>query len=70
MKHLMKNKNLALLVAGIIFIIVAAIHATRLVNQTIIFFGAYIVPMWVSKVGFIVAVILASWMFVARSAKK
>ena len=66
----MKNKDLALLIAGIIFALVAILHLYRLTYQVVIFFGTYMVPIWVSLPGFIVALLLSIWMFVARSAKR
>lgn len=62
----MKNQKLALLVAGIIFALVALLHLYRLTYHTIVFIGPYMVPIWVSLVGFIVSLFLCIWMFAAR----
>lgn len=62
------NKNTALIVAGIIFTIVAFIHLIRLIFQWEIIINAFVIPMWFSGLGLIIAAILAIWMFIARRA--
>ena len=60
------NKNTALMVAGIIFAVVALAHALRLFYAVEIIAAGYMIPMWVSWVGFVVAFILCGLMFMAR----
>lgn len=57
------DKTIALTVAGIIFTFVAAIHLYRLIVHIEIIVSGYVVPMSASYVGFVIAVILAIWMF-------
>lgn len=66
----MKNQKLALLFAGIIFALVAVAHLLRLTYHTIVFVGPYMVPVWVSLVGFVISLFLSIWMFCARGCKK
>lgn len=63
----MLGKNNALLVAGIVFAIVALLHLYRLIDSTVVFIGPYLLPMWVSLVGLMVAILLAIWMLIARN---
>lgn len=60
------NKNSALLIAGIVFGFVSLMHLLRAVFTVSITIGSYIIPIWVSWVGFIVAFILSVIMFTAR----
>lgn len=60
------NKNFALTVAGIVFTIVAIVHLLRLLFSWEILIGGYVIPMWFSILGLIIAAILAIWMFIAR----
>lgn len=59
------NKNLALVVAGIIFSIVALIHLLRLVYQFQIVVGDTVLSMQTSVFGLIIGLLLAFWMFAA-----
>jgi hypothetical protein len=63
------NRKLPLVVAGIIFSLVALIHLLRLLYQWEITIGGAIVPMTFSCAGLVVAALLAIWMFVAAKAK-
>lgn len=55
----------ALIVAGVIFSLVSLLHVLRWYFKIEVIFGGYVIPMWVSGVGFIIALILATWMFTA-----
>jgi hypothetical protein len=59
------NKTTPLIVAGIIFSLVALLHLLRLIFQFEVTIAASAVPMWVSIVGLIVPTLLAIWMFMA-----
>lgn len=60
------NKNMALLIAGIVFSIVSLLHLLRLLFAVEIIMGGYMIPMWVSWLGLVVTFILALIMFAAR----
>ena len=60
------NKNAALLIAGIIFDVVSLMHLLRIWLTVKITIADYVVPMWTSWVGFIVAFILSLVMFMVR----
>lgn len=59
-------KETALLVAGVIFLAVSAMHLLRFILKIELKVGAFIVPLWLSLVGFIVPLLLAIWMFKSR----
>lgn len=59
------NKRMPLIVAGIIFTIVALIHLLRLYNQWEITVAGVVIPMSVSQIGLGVTAVLALWMFIA-----
>jgi chromate transport protein ChrA len=61
------NKNLALLVAGLVFTLVAILHVWRLFAKFDLIIADYSVPLWVNGVGACVAILLAVWMFKARN---
>ena len=61
------NKNLPLVIGGIVFCLVALIHALRLYYQWEIQVDGYLIPMSASIIGLVVAGILALWMFIAAS---
>jgi len=63
-------KNTALLVAGLIFLLVALAHLLRLVFSVEIMIAGTVIPQNLSIVASIVALILAIWMFRARSARQ
>lgn len=60
-------KNLALRVSGIVFGLVALLHLIRIIHGTNIIYSTHIVSMEVSYIGFVLALVLAIWMFVASS---
>lgn len=57
-----------LIVAGIIFALIALLHLARLYWQVPIIVNDMPVPLWANSIGFIVAGLLSLWMFC--SAKK
>ena len=57
----------ALIVAGIVFGIVALMHLLRLIYKSEVVIAGKIIPMWVSFVGFVIPLILSIWMFMASS---
>jgi len=61
------NLRLPLTVAGIVFALVALMHLLRVIYQWPILIATMSIPMYVSMIGFVVALALAIWMFVARS---
>jgi len=61
----MQNKNLALKVAGVIFLVVALMHLLRLLLKVQINIAGTDVSLSLSFIAFVVAVILAIWMFMA-----
>lgn len=60
-------KNLPLIVAGIIFTIVGLGHLLRIMYHWQANIAGYNIPMSVSMVAFVVATILALWMFSAAA---
>lgn len=63
------RKDSALLIAGLIFTIVALFHLLRCLYQVPIILGPLSVPIWISWVAFVVATLLALFMFKARARK-
>ena len=55
----------ALMVAGIVFGIVALMHLLRLIYKSEVMIAGRIIPMWVSIAGFVIPLILSIWMFMA-----
>jgi putative flippase GtrA len=60
------NKNTALMIAGVIFGLISLIHLLRILLTVEITIAGYLIPIWVSWAGFIVAFILSLLMFMAR----
>jgi hypothetical protein len=56
-----------LIVAGIVFWLVALVHILRLNYHWEVVIAGYNIPMYWSIVGLIVTVLLGIWMFVAAS---
>jgi hypothetical protein len=52
-----------LLISGVIFGLVAALHLIRLVNQWTFEMGPWSIPMWMSWLGTIVPAALCGWAF-------
>ena len=63
------SKNLALMIAGIIFGFISIMHLLRSLFTVQIIIANYVIPMWVSWLGFIIALILSILMFKARTNK-
>ena len=61
----MKNKNMALRVAGVVFLLVAIMHLLRLLLKVQVSVGDINVRLSLSLVGFVAALLLAIWMFSA-----
>jgi len=59
----MKDKDLALRVAGVVFMVVAIMHLLRLLLRAQIDVGGMNVRSYVSMIGFVVALLMAIWMF-------
>ena len=59
------NKRLPLVIAGIVFTIVAIMHLLRMIYHWNIMIGGQIIPMSFSTGGLVVAAALAVWMFLA-----
>jgi hypothetical protein len=62
------KKNPPLIVAGIIFTIIALLHLCRLICDISVMVGSTMLPEWVSWAGLIIPALLAIWMF--KAAKK
>ena len=59
------DKNGALILAGVVFLIVAALHIVRLVTGLEVRIGGKIIPIWASIFGLIFAGLLGTIMFLA-----
>lgn len=59
--------KMALVVAGTIFLLVALMHLLRLVYAWEVTIGGHSIPMIASVIGFIVAIVVTFWMFIAAS---
>lgn len=66
----MRCHQIPLTVAGIIFSIMAIFHLLRLFMGWGLVFGAFVVPVWYSGIGLIIAGALAFWMLRAASYDK
>lgn len=60
-------KRLPLVVAGIIFSIVAIMHLIRIVYHWQILIAGYVIPVSVSVIALVVAIVLAIWMFTSAA---
>jgi uncharacterized membrane protein len=58
-----KMKNIALKVAGTIFLLMALLHLLRVIFNIEVVVAGFTAPIWLSIVGFIFALALALWMF-------
>lgn len=59
------NKNPPLIVAGLVFALVALLHIGRVYYHVPVMFGQTVVPEMWSVIGFFVATFLSIWMFLA-----
>lgn len=60
----MKDKDMALRVAGVIFLLVAIMHLLRFFLKAQVSVAGTPVRLYVSLIGFVAALLLAIWMFV------
>jgi hypothetical protein len=65
----MVSKNGALIAAGVVFTIVAIMHLVRLVTKLQVIVAGGEIPAYASIGGFLVAGLLAAWMFAAAKQK-
>ncbi|MBP7056437.1 MAG: hypothetical protein KBB52_06270 [Candidatus Omnitrophica bacterium] len=56
-------KNIALIVAGMIFLVVSLVHLSRLVLRVEVKVGNFTVPVWLSIICILGPLGLALWMF-------
>ena len=63
-------KNTALKVAGVIFLVVSVIHLLRVILKTEVIIAGYVLPVWISILGFIFPLLLSLWMFKSVKAPK
>lgn len=68
-KELIMKQKIALIVSGLIFLIIAIAHAGRLIWHVAITVSGETLPMNVSVIGMIVALLLSLWMFTACKSK-
>jgi|WetSurMetagenome_2_1015567.scaffolds.fasta_scaffold344681_2 hypothetical protein len=61
----MKDKDLALKVAGLMFLLVAIMHLMRILLKTQVYVGSHHVRLLMSLVAFVISLLLALWMFSA-----
>lgn len=66
----MQCHQVPLKVAGVIFSILAFLHLLRLFLGWHIVFDTFVVPIWYSAIGLLIAGSLAFWMFKAASYDK
>jgi hypothetical protein len=62
-------KNTALMVSGIIFLLVAMMHAARIIYHVEIMAAGRVVPLGLSVFGFLFAILISAWMFCAEKGK-
>ncbi len=65
----MVSKNGALIVAGVIFTLVAAIHLFRVATKFQLVVAGREIPVWANVGGVAIAGLLAIWMFAAAKQK-
>jgi hypothetical protein len=66
----MKGKVLALRAAGVVFLLVAMMHFFRLLWKIQISVAGVRVPLYLSLIGFVLALLLAIWMFTVVGKKE
>jgi len=59
------SKNVSLVIAGIVFVIVAAFHLIRLIVKFRVTVGQWEVPMYLSIIGLILTGVLSILMFIS-----
>ncbi len=55
--------NMALKVAGVIFLLVSIMHLLRLIFRVSLVVAGFTVPLWFSVLGVIFPLLLSLWMF-------
>jgi membrane associated rhomboid family serine protease len=65
----MVSKNNALIVAGVIFAIVTVMHLFRVAAKFQVVVAGCEIPIWANIGGFVIAGLLAVWMFAAAKQK-
>jgi hypothetical protein len=63
------SKNIPLIVAGAVFLVVAIFHLIRLILKIRATFGQWEVPLFLSAVGLVFASFLGIWMFMSALKK-
>ena len=66
----MNSQQMGLRIASLVFALVAVFHILRLVRHTAVTIGTHVVPMELSWVAIIVALILCIWMWRLSSAAR
>jgi len=61
------NHKMYCVVSGVVFLLVALTHLTRLVYGWHIQIENTIIPMWASWIGFILTAVLSTWAFYVSS---
>ena len=56
-------EKVALLTSGIIFLTVSILHLLRAISNIEVKIGNYLLPRWISIVGFILPFLLSVWLF-------
>jgi hypothetical protein len=59
------DRNIALIAAGVVFVLVAILHLVRLITKFEVTVAKKVIPLWVNVIGLLVAGFLAFWMFAA-----
>ena len=58
-------EDTALTVGGLVFLAISILHLLRFILKIEVKIASWIMPLWLSVLGFLGFVILAFWMFVA-----
>lgn len=59
----MQNTQIALMVAGLAFLVISIMHLSRLILRVEVKINNFIMPLWLSILGVIGPLILSTWMF-------
>ena len=55
--------QIALMIAGAIFLLVGFLHLLRLLFRVKVMVGKFMIPVWFSAIGFLILLLLSLWMF-------
>ena len=66
----MNSQQMGLRIASLVFALVAVLHILRLVRHTAVTIGTHVVPMGLSWVAIVVALILCIWTWRLSSAAR